>query len=127
MIEREPGPKLEVINFPFSLPERFLDQIGYSGLYQIVGLYWESAGDELAVYDPLGQSAGAHNHWPYLDLMRQPQVWHWLSEFLIDLGSSDSFQEPSHHLVVSGPTNEGYIARASIARRIVREQRLDWR
>ena len=81
--------EIDLMKFPFELPPRFLDQIGYDGPYSLVRMYWESAGDELAVYDPRRHSAGLHNHWPYLELMHHPQVWHWLDEHLIDLGSSE--------------------------------------
>lgn len=87
MTERE--PLLSLMPFPFELPERFLEQIGYQGRWHLVGMYWEEAGDELAVYDPDMLSVGMHNHYPYLELMHRGQVRHWLNEHYIDLGSSD--------------------------------------
>lgn len=108
--------------FPFALPERFLDQIGYTGRFSLVEMYWEGAGDELAVYDPDMLVVGMHNPWPYLELMHRGQVWHWLGEHYIDLGSSDG-PPATHHLIVWKERNQGHLATARRARRIVGRQR----
>ena len=121
--EQEQEEPTFLLRFPFGLPERFLDQIEYKGPDSLVGLYWECGGDELAVYDSRTESAGMHNHWPYLELMRRPLVWHWLDENYIDLGSSE---EPgTHHMIVSKERNEGYIAEEREARRIITRQQFE--
>ncbi|MDP9224007.1 MAG: hypothetical protein M3P18_09140 [Actinomycetota bacterium] len=90
MTERDnPHDPPSLIRFPFALPDRFVAMIGYRGEEPLVGLYWEGAGDELTIYDRARLWSGMHNHWVYLELTRQPQVFHWLSEFMINLGSSD--------------------------------------
>ena len=87
-----------------------------------MGLYW-GVGDELAVYDTRSESAGLHNHYPWLELMRQPQVYGWKIEYEINFGSSDEL--PTHHMIVWKDCNEGYIAEISQARRIVKNRRFD--
>jgi hypothetical protein len=122
-VDAEPA----LVRLPFPLPPRFLEAIGYRGGFGVVGLCCArgapGAGDELYVYDPRTASAGLHDHWPYLDLVRQPGVAHWLDEHLIELGSLDV--EPTHHLVVLGDRNEAYVAPAALARAVVARQRFD--
>ena len=122
MSERERSSEQEpsLLAFPFPLPERFLDRIGYPGPYSLVGLYWEALGDELTAYDPESLWCGMHNHWPYLELMRHPQVWHWLDEYLVDLGSSET--PATHHLIVHRELNEAFILDRVRALRAVRQQ-----
>ncbi|TAK28832.1 MAG: hypothetical protein EPO21_22005 [Chloroflexota bacterium] len=111
-----------LMRFPFDLPERFLDEVHYTGPDQLVGLYWQSAGDELAVYDHQSEWVGMHNHNVWLKLSRDPRIWSWLDDHYVNLGSSDGTE--SHHMIVWKERNESYVAKVRQARRIVREQRL---
>lgn len=109
--------------FPFALPNGFLDRIGYRGGRDLVGLYWESAGDELAVYDDRSEWVGQHEHWEYLRLVRRLDVGYWLLHRMIDLGSTDT--PAVHHLIVDRRRNQAWVAAARQAREIVARQRLD--
>jgi hypothetical protein len=107
-----------LLKFPFELPEQFVAKIGYRGPNPLVGMFWEGAGDELTVYDHERLWSGMHNYWVYLELTHQPQVFAWLSEFMINLGSS---QYPeTHHLIVDRERNEAFVALRWYARAIVR-------
>jgi len=113
-----PNDPLSLLKFPFELPDQFVAKIGYRGQDPLIGMFWQGAGDELTVYDHARIWTGLHNHWAYLEVTRQPQVWHWLSEFLINLGSS---QYPeTHHLIVDKERNEAFVAPRTYARLIVR-------
>ena len=123
MKERDQNEPTSLIRFPFDLPDNFLEMIGYTGKYTLVGLYWQSAGDELAVYDPMNEWCGSHNHSVYLAVMRKPQIYGWREEFMVDLGSSD--EPATHHMIVWNEKNEAYVATAKQARKIVEKQRFD--
>lgn len=95
-----------------------------------VGLYWQSAGDELAWDDGRGSGAGQLDHWLWLAFMHEPgpgrgAIYGWLVEHAIDLGSSE--EPATHWLVVDGTENHAYVAPVVIARTIVRTQDLEAR
>lgn len=110
--------------FPF-LPPDFLDQVGYRDRFDVVGLFWDGSGDELALYVPGWSGAGLHNNYAWLAVMRQPRVWAWLSEHMIHFGSSD--RPETHHLVVVRDSDgcTGYTVPSGMARAVVARQRLD--
>lgn len=120
MKESESQPP-DILPFPFPLPERMLDQIGYRGPDRLVGLAWE-AGDELMVTDSSTVWVGAHNDRPFLSLMRDLRILYWLEEFAIDLGSFQG--PPTHWLVVDRTPNQGTILAERRARETVRSQQL---
>ena len=143
------------IVWPFPLPNRFVEQLGYprvveafespamraqlaellrqqgiddvqlppaTGPRPFLMLHWEPAGDELAWSDGIHGGAGQLDHWPYLDYLHEPAIRAWLLGNQVDLGSSDG--PATHALVVHTGSGMVWVATIALARRIVREQRL---
>lgn len=117
MRERAEQHQPTLIQFPFALPERFLERVGYHGNHNFIALWWEPAGDELTVSDGRTTWSG------YLDLMRQPQVFAWRTEHMVNLGGSE--EPATHWLIVDRQQNRGYVVEARQAKRIVQNQRLE--
>jgi hypothetical protein len=107
--------------FPFALPQELLRDVAAWTPHRLVGLHWEPAGDELVYVDKTRIWTGA-NPWPWLELLRQRQVWHWLNEHLVNLGSSDF--PATHWLIVQQEQQTGFLSKLALAKRQVKEQRL---
>jgi hypothetical protein len=108
-------PPPQVLRFPIRLPTDFTDRLGYRGRCQIIGTYWECAGDDLAVYDGDTLSVGLHDGYAWLALMQVPLVRHWREEHEVDLGSSGAPE--THHLVVNRRDGAAFVTDPDRARR----------
>lgn len=108
------------MKFPFAVPDGLLCEIGYTDTDRYVGFYWESAGDELTVYDQHHTWVGVHDWRPYLDFTQRFDVYEWLLANEIDLGSSEDVAR--HHLVVDQKTGEGWVLPRKEARAVVKRQ-----
>jgi hypothetical protein len=110
------------LNAPFRLPPGFLANLGYPGSRRLVALYWEPCGDEAAFDDGVSSAVGTSDNWLFLDVIRQPDVRHWLDENGLNLGSSD--EPASHWLIADALTGDLYAATSREAHAIVCGQRL---
>lgn len=84
MHARLPGTPL-----PIPVPPDLVEVMGYRGAARFVGLYWESAGDEVVVTD--GRFSGTGESFAYLTYTRHRAVCPHLLPFC--LGSSDKRAE----------------------------------
>jgi hypothetical protein len=88
-------------------------------------LHWEPAGDELAFSDGAHSGVGQLNHWAWIDYMGSVggRGWQWSHQ--VDFGSSDN--DATHALLLDLEAHPiaAYVAPITLARRIVRQQRLE--
>jgi hypothetical protein len=86
-------------------------------------LHWQPAGDELGWSDGAHSGAGQLDHWRFLTLIQPHDVYGWLVEYQVDLGSSDG--SATHALIIDADSGVAYVALIAVARRVVRSQSLD--
>lgn len=101
--------KLET-NPPFPRPQ----QLGYDGARKHIAFWWETGGDELAMYDGQRLTVGFGNHWVFLDWLRAvgyPEL---------NLGDSDN--EALNCILVDTEKNEAYLCPLSETNRQLREK-----
>lgn len=123
MSEKSAAPEIPTfLPFPFVLPDGFLSQIGYPGAGELVGLFGQDDLAALAIYDSAHLWTRGLDCRPWLDLVQDPLVSHWLSEFYVNLGG-DLRLLPTHHLIVMRDANSGLLAPATSAMRLVQRQR----
>lgn len=123
MSEKSAAPQIPtLLPFPFVLPDGFLCQIGYPGGGELVGLFGQGDLAALAIYDSTQVWTRGLDCRPWLDLVQDPLVSHWLTEFYVNLGG-DLRLLPTHHLIVVRDANSGFLAPATSAMRLVQRQR----
>lgn len=57
-----------------AMPKNLGQAIGYQGPADLLGVWWERAGDELAWFDGITTMVGA-NMWPYLNFLEHKLAW----------------------------------------------------
>ena len=118
---RDEGPK--VVRFPFALPRRFAEMVGYGGFRHIVGMYRGHIWGDLAVYDADTLWSGVYDTDRWALVLETAGARHWLNEHYVDLGAAR--RPATHHLVIDRDANEAFVTDPVRARRIVRTQRFE--
>jgi hypothetical protein len=111
-----------LVKAPFRLPPGFLAAFGYASGRRFVALYWEPCGDEAAFADGASSAVGMSDNWLFLGFLHQADVWRWLDENDLNLGSSD--EPATHWLIADALTGDLYAAPSRVASAVVRCQKL---
>lgn len=98
----------DMTELPFALPANFLTRLGYAGGRQVVAVWWEECGDELAFADDRMSACGRGDERAYRELVRRPEVRDWLDANGVFLGASDA--PATHWLVVDAHTHRAWVA-----------------
>ncbi len=107
-----------------AMPKNLGQAIGYDGPADLLGVWWERAGDELAWCDGVSTLVGA-NHWIYLNFLSDKLAW-MISEArpaelitdIINIGSSD--QEATWWLILDLKNEDIYTAPRNQAQAMLR-------
>ena len=110
------------MRFPFVLPPRFAEQLGYRGVQRFVAVHWEPLGDEVTVRDDRSTATGYADRYVWSDFFHQQQVRTWLWGLGANVGNSD--EAATHWLIIDRVTSQGFIASWDHGQQVIQQQRL---